>query len=630
MRSPIRCSTGRCTSRSRRPDLNVPTGDALTPWTLTEEFGPLDPAINEITGSIFSVDPNNRGLRQLVSGPDFLGWIIPPPRGEFHGLGSELGLQSAAFDVSADGRVVSGHNRLGPTAFGPLSTEAFAWSPQTGQVPLGVLPGGSPGRSTGLGVSAEGNYVVGGSTITRDGIQSYEAFRWSLGSGMEDLGTINGVSSTSEAVAASRHGEVVVGTDEFFPPIAAPFPAQLRRAFRYTEETGMEDLGTLPAYGELSTTEGADVSENGRVVVGTAFRGPIFTGSIPLDFAQPFRWTRETGMQGLGTLPRVFPAIFPTPQQETIANAVSADGEVVVGVDRVLWQPPFADAVYPYQDEAAVLWTRDGGWIDLGQFQLPPGPEFLGAEAVDVSGDGDTVIGEALVGSTDALDPVAFLEGDVDGFGRVKVPFIWDESRGMRPLARVLAGDFGLDFDGWVLGEATAISDDGTTIVGTGTNPDGIQEAWRAVMHRNTRPGDADFDGDVDVNDRATLLENLGLASATAEVYYRDGDFDGDGVVGDSDMHVLLSHYDGRSLGDFNADGVVDAADYTLWRDHDGLETGVADSNGDGWANAADLDVWRANYGATVGDLALAVAVPEPAALLLAVIAVAGFRMRRW
>ena len=45
-------------------------------------------------------------------------------------------------------------------------------------------------------------------------------------------------------------------------------------------------------------------------------------------------------------------------------------------------------------------------------------------------------------------------------------------------LDEVLANDFGVDLTGWTLSLATAISDDGMTIVGNGTNPSGDSEGW--------------------------------------------------------------------------------------------------------------------------------------------------------
>lgn len=592
------------------PDLGVPTGDALTPWTLTEEFGPLEPfaglgGVNEVFGSIWSVDPRDRGVRRLVAGPDFLGWVQPPPRGQFEGLGAGEAYVSAAYGVSANGRVVVGANELAPNAAGFITSEAFVWTPETGRTGIGLLPGGIPGGSTAAAVSPDGNHVAGVSTTGRQFV-SQEAFRWSLGAGMQGLGALNGPSSQSEARAVSRNGRVVVGTDEFYPP-GLPGERQ-RRAFRFTEEAGLQDLGVLREYGEGSFTEGEDVSADGRVVVGTAYRGRNPNDSIPTDLAQPFRWTREGGMQGLGNLRRFESDAFR--QQETVAKAVSADGKTIVGVDRL----PVGDfSVFANGNEKAVLWTEESGWRSLGVPRDVAGDGF-DSSAVDVSGDGLTVIGRVSYTSTVVTNVYPSV------ISRRSIPFIWDAERGMRPLARVLAGDYGLDFEGWNLGEATAISDDGTTIVGTGVNPDGVQEAWRAVLRRNTRSGDANFDGRVDLVDRDLLMGNLGMSSETDAVYYEYGDFDADGAVGESDLALLMANYDGRSLGDFNADGLVDAADYTMWRDHLGQETGMADADGDGRVTLDDLAAWRANYGATLSAGAT-LAVPEPAALGLTLLA---------
>lgn len=52
----------------------------------------------------------------------------------------------------------------------------------------------------------------------------------------------------------------------------------------------------------------------------------------------------------------------------------------------------------------------------------------------------------------------------------------------MRELDQVLSGDLGLDLTGWTLRNALAVSADGQTIVGYGTNPSGFAEAWVAVI----------------------------------------------------------------------------------------------------------------------------------------------------
>jgi hypothetical protein len=84
---------------------------------------------------------------------------------------------------------------------------------------------------------------------------------------------------------------------------------------------------------------------------------------------------------------------------------------------------------------------------------------------------------------------------------------------------------------------------------------------------------------------------------------------------------VFLSVQGALLPGDFNSNGVVDAADYVVWRK--GLGTTYTQ---------ADYDVWRSHFEQTAGSGAalpsanpLSAAVPEPATLMLLVLAAAGW-----
>lgn len=82
--------------------------------------------------------------------------------------------------------------------------------------------------------------------------------------------------------------------------------------------------------------------------------------------------------------------------------------------------------------------------------------------------------------------------------------------------------------------------------------------------------------------------------------------------------------------GDYNGDGTVDAADYTIYADTEGDSVPMgsgADGNGNGVIDPGDYTIWANNYGATSGGSS--VAIPEPAAALLAGLCLAPLFRRR-
>jgi len=72
--------------------------------------------------------------------------------------------------------------------------------------------------------------------------------------------------------------------------------------------------------------------------------------------------------------------------------------------------------------------------------------------------------------------------------------------------------------------------------------------------------------------------------------------------------------------GDYNSNGVVDASDYVVWRDHVGGDFSLPNDDSPG-VDTYDYTRWRERFGDTMGEgSAQSSAVPEPGALLLAVL----------
>jgi uncharacterized membrane protein len=124
-----------------------------------------------------------------------------------------------------------------------------------------------------------------------------------------------------------------------------------------------------------------------------------------------------------------------------LANAVSADGSVVVGFNG-----------------QASRWTAQTGTVGLGD--LPGGSNS--SNALDVSGDGSLIVG---YGETEIGREAMF----------------WTQPTGMVNLRDFLISQ-GIDLTGWSPITAEGVSADGRTIVGTGENPAGNPEGWIATI----------------------------------------------------------------------------------------------------------------------------------------------------
>ena len=297
---------------------------------------------------------------------------------------------------------------------------AFRWTAADGMVEIPVPAGLADTWAT--GVSSDGAYVSGYGRVSASLPYGYEGFRWHV-SGTLNVIAVPGLNVIAKGI--SGDGSTVTGTS---------WGTDVNdEAFRWTEGGGLARLDGLP--GEAVRTNADAISNNGLVIVGDRiYEGP--------PYRDCFVWSEE-GVLGISA---------------HTANATSSDGSVIVGGLANQETAPFE----------AYRWTAQTGAVPLGTCL----PNFH-SRALAVSADGSIIVG--------------YVQNNA-GFDEQKA-FIWDREHGMRLLQEVLEGDFGLDLSGWRLGssaswKATAISQDGSTIVGVAVNAEGRQEAWRAVLGR--------------------------------------------------------------------------------------------------------------------------------------------------
>jgi alpha-amylase len=154
--------------------------------------------------------------------------------------------------------------------------------------------------------------------------------------------------------------------------------------------------------------------------------------------------------------------------------------------------------------------------------------------------------------------------------------------------------------------------------------------ASQAVLNSYTdlllKRGDVTSSGTTDAGDVTALYASFGTTTWLT-------DLNVDGVVNIDDVKTLITKDFRTVAGDFNLDGQVDAADYAIWRKnlgHTGANFLQGDATFDGVIGLDDLQVWRANFGfvrqplAPAGSGASFAAVPEPASVWIALVALGG------
>jgi len=293
---------------------------------------------------------------------------------------TDLGLSTQPTGINASGQVVGSYTVGG-------SVNAFLYTPGSGMTNLGTLPGGSASYAYGINASGQ---VVGWSYTN----VAEDAFLYTPGSGMTDLGNLGTGASVAYGINVS--GEVVGTLNNG------------SLAFWYTPGSGMTGFSALG--GSFSVARA--INDAGQIA-----GGAYSAGEDSAEFG--FLYTPGSGMTNLGTLPG---------GSASYAYGINASGQVV----------GYSYTAGGYVN--AFLYTPASGMTNLGTL---PGGSASYAYGINASGQ---VVGWSYTAGTVAQDA-----------------FLYTPGRGMTDLNSLLPAN-----SGWQLGSATGINDSGE-IVGTGS-----------------------------------------------------------------------------------------------------------------------------------------------------------------
>lgn len=244
-------------------------------------------------------------------------------------------------------------------------------------------------------------------------------------------------------------------------------------------------LGSFDFSVDGNLSSGYNISEDGSTIVGSAYVEPTPGQSGIAVHATA--WTAADGLVDLGSL-------FTNINRSTRANAVSGDGNVIVG-----WQ----DFNGPWK---SAVWRKDanGNWLPneylLVDANGDPTDEFnqLG-ECSAISGDGNWIggrgdyannnepwiwsettgyisLGTLSPGSSGNVTGINYDGSIVIGYFQIgpfdpNIPFIWTSAGGLQEFNRFITDTLGYTMDASPIYVPNAISPNGNFITGWGYDP---------------------------------------------------------------------------------------------------------------------------------------------------------------
>jgi len=338
-------------------------------------------------------------------------------------------------------------------------------------------------------LNSDGTVVVGYGFSLSD-FSIYRPIRRIGGSPLEELGLYPG-ETRARAYAVNANGAFIVGGGDsqgfwWVPPgpnIGSETPPLLDvnddgSVFisQTTRYEGLDSPSSFPNIASYTSLKAVRLNAAGDTAAlscnffkpGNGYGYPP-QPSINID--QAARWTSGGGTQGIGFLPT---------GNASFALGISADGAVVVGNANVQISPGNFRA-RPFR------WNSAQG---MQAIPMLPGPSTGAGEAVDASANGSVIVGSS------------------NGHA-----FIWDAVHGTRDLQAVITAN-GHDLTGWTLLRAEAISDDGLTVAGFGTDGSTFGEGWVANLAVTCTPPASIGSVTLDV-----IAREDGAATGTAQVF---------------------------------------------------------------------------------------------------------------
>ncbi len=360
----------------------------------------------------------------------------------FTGIGfSGADNYSEVRSVTADGsKAVGTSGNFDYTNVFFTNTRSISWTQSGG---FQVLPNPPTDGTTGNSHS-----FISASDITPDG--NWIAYR-ARPNGTGALVAVLGAGDGSSATPLGRNGNLSSAATQINDAGNTLFgfgtdANGLFHSFRWTAGGGYQQFTEPVGYNEsLSAQRGT--SSNGSASVGDISNIDLDSPEETETAHQAYRWTVVTGLFGLGYLPG---------GDRSVALGISADGNTVFGISNSANSPGVT-----YFGEL-FLWTSGSGMVSLGKPAGYDQWDNVGGMSPDAS------VLVASAGDSSGQNP------DAAFIYPTAAHFYYDVG------ALIAQAGAAASIAGWSELTPFGISDDGTTLFGNGTDPNGLTQGWVA------------------------------------------------------------------------------------------------------------------------------------------------------